>query len=158
MKEYIVDTKNQIAPVRFFCKSCGKELWTGMLEDKKQYLTIAEAEATCICSDCILAEHRFHELDAELEERGLPEFCASTDNVSGKTIFIRRGESGYYPGTTQKTADEINERMGITKAQVLAMQSGSMFGWHVPGADPKVYEDDPRYQKFLKEESNGRNS
>lgn len=85
----------------------------------------------------------------ELEARGLPEFCACTLNTTGQTIFVRRGESGYYPCTTQKTADEINERMGITRSQMLAMEAGSMFGWHVPGADPKIYETDPRFKKLL---------
>ena len=31
--------------------------------------------------------------------------------------------------------------MGVTKAQAAAMEAGSMFGWHVPGADPKNYDD-----------------
>jgi len=40
--------------VKFFCKGCGREIW-GMLEKyKKETLTIADAEATCFCSDCII--------------------------------------------------------------------------------------------------------
>ena len=37
-------------------------------------------------------------------------------------------------------ADRLNERMGVTPAQRLAMEIGSMAGWDVPGADPKNYE------------------
>ena len=39
--------------VRFFC-DCGKEIWDELPEYQKSTLTIAEAEASCICSDCIL--------------------------------------------------------------------------------------------------------
>lgn len=31
---------------------------------------------------------------------------------------------------------EMNRRAGVTPAQALAMEIGSMFGWEVPGADP----------------------
>lgn len=73
----------------------------------------------------------------------LPELCYAA--VTGEEVLciIRRGEQGYFHtdfciGKTDpvKFADEMNERLGVTKAQARAMLNGSMFGWHVPAADP----------------------
>lgn len=78
----------------------------------------------------------------------LPEFCYSTLPDTGAVIIIKQGESGYYPcdyttndrQKNRETADLINERLEITKAQEKAMRTGSMFGWAVPGAKPWNYE------------------
>lgn len=78
----------------------------------------------------------------------LPYECWSVLNTDpNQLIKIKAGESGYYPinnvpkhwlkdKTMQEYADELNESDGITKAQVQAMEIGSMFGWGCPGADP----------------------
>ena len=79
---------------------------------------------------------------------GLPELCFSALQTTGQLICIRRGESGYYPSEWEtgdkernvEEADRLNERMGVTPAQRMAMEIGSMAGWDVPGADPKNYE------------------
>jgi hypothetical protein len=79
---------------------------------------------------------------------GLPEMCFSVLVSTGDLICIRRGESGYCPSDwdtgdkarNQELADYNNERLGVTEAQRLAMECGSMHGWTVPGADPKAYE------------------
>ena len=79
---------------------------------------------------------------------GLPELCFSTLQTTGQLICIRRGESGYYPSEWEtgdkernvEEADRLNEKLGVTPAQRLAMEIGSMAGWDVPGADPKNYE------------------
>lgn len=64
---------------------------------------------------------------------------------------IKRGESGYYPSRrfdtpeeAQAMADEMNahEVPPVTKAQVQAMQAGSMMGWEIPAADPDMYRED----------------
>jgi hypothetical protein len=76
---------------------------------------------------------------------GLPEYCFARHNTTGKLIKIRRGVSGYYPfdhdlNVTDERVDELNEELGISKAQKEAMVIGSMFGWNVPGANPKMHE------------------
>jgi hypothetical protein len=36
---------------------------------------------------------------------------------------------------------EMNRELGVTRQQMEAMKVGSMFGWDVPGADPKSYDE-----------------
>ena len=83
----------------------------------------------------------------KLAER-LPELCFSTLPGTGALICIKRGESGYYPSDwntddpaqNRELADYNNDRLGVTQAQRLAMECGSMHGWDVPGADPSAYQ------------------
>jgi len=83
--------------------------------------------------------------DDELARRGLPPI-AYADNRGNRygdpapVVAIKRGEPGYYPIHSLLTADELNALEGVTPAQREAMLSGSMFGWHLKGADPKLHE------------------
>lgn len=76
---------------------------------------------------------------------GLPE-TAFVDNSWNKSsgappvIGIKRGHMGFWPISTDATADDLNESMGVSEAQREAMHFGSMFGWGSPGADPKHQE------------------
>lgn len=79
---------------------------------------------------------------------GLPEMCYSVLPSTGELICIKRGESGYYSSgsnvmnaeSNQNMANYLNEQLKVSVVQRQAMEAGSMFGWGVPGADPKNYE------------------
>jgi hypothetical protein len=80
---------------------------------------------------------------------GLPEACLTLLPSNGNLIYIERGQQGYHTSNwdtgdsaqNRCIADEYNQKRGITKAQEEAMLNGSMFGWDVPAADPKRYEN-----------------
>ena len=90
----------------------------------------------------------------------LPERCYSLLPGSKDVIIIRRNEMGYYktdiPTASKEDARAIvnlyNARLGVSKAQEEAMKIGSMFGWDVPGADPKNYD---RNEKPMKPKDRG---
>jgi len=79
----------------------------------------------------------------------LPELCYTVAIGEASLGIIKRGESGFYrsdylignqdPGTF---AAEMNAKLGVTQGDVSAMVAGSMFGWHCPGADPDMYNED----------------
>ncbi len=81
--------------------------------------------------------------------KNLPDECYGVLPSSGEIVIIKRGESGYYPtgqhGNSQKESvsivNERNEACGVSKAQAAAMLAGSLFGWNVPAADPKNYDE-----------------
>lgn len=91
----------------------------------------------------------------------LPDLCYSILPAGGDLIIIKLHETGYSlcdystadREANRRLADELNKRMGIGKAQEEAMLAGSIFGWHVPAADPSHYDDNgepiiqPKLQK-----------
>jgi hypothetical protein len=67
--------------------------------------------------------------------------------------IVKRGEPGYFKASVtvpdSMTRDhvkavvaDLNKSMGVTPAQAEAMLCGSMLGWHVPAADPDLYNED----------------
>jgi len=66
----------------------------------------------------------------------LPEICATRHDLTGEPIFVKRGEQGYWPAPAGTDPDKWNALQGITKAQENAMKAGSIFGFHIPLADP----------------------
>ena len=79
----------------------------------------------------------------------LPEQCYVYLPTSQEIGIVKKGEMGYYRSDLSPVygqdgkafVDELNQRGGVNKAQAAAMLAGSMFGWQVPGADPKNYDD-----------------
>lgn len=70
---------------------------------------------------------------------GLPKICYSKNEETATPILIVKGEKGYSPAPYIADVDAQNKSLGVTKAQEEAMKVGSMFGWNVPGADPKAH-------------------
>lgn len=80
----------------------------------------------------------------------LPPRCVSVEPFTGQLINLRRGVHGYWgsdwsrsddPQFNRQSADLINQRMGVTKAQEAAMLAGSMFRWESKLADPRYYDE-----------------
>lgn len=75
----------------------------------------------------------------------------TTEMVIG---IIHKGETGYYKTDLAecnkiKTAEEgealvreLNEKLGVSIKEQMAMKVGSMFGWNIPAADPNAWGDD----------------
>ena len=83
-------------------------------------------------------------LDKLAKDRGLPRYCYAYLPTTQEEIRIDIAESGYIPmGKNENDGNvkKMNRESGVTPAQAKAMQVGSMFGWDVPGADPKSYDD-----------------
>ena len=112
------------------------------IDEGELYVHLWNSDDWCILTE----EESFGPKFAE----GLPEMCFSVLPSTGELICIKRGESGYYPSDwssddreeNQEMADYNNERLGVTSAQRMAMETGSMHGWDVPGADPANYQEE----------------
>ena len=91
-----------------------------------------------------------HELPNEQEFKDkveLPQLCYSVNQTTGEIIILENGVSGYYPTIWPKGSreeneaivEDLNKKLGVSEAQVKAMEFGSLFGWDKPGANPMVY-------------------
>ena len=70
----------------------------------------------------------------------LPAFSFAINPSSKSPVLIHRGKMGYSAMPADIDVDEENEALGVSPAVAEAMLAGSMFGWHVPAADPCIYE------------------
>lgn len=94
-------------------------------------------------------------LQEQTNLKKLPEWCFAMHPKKHIIIRIDRGESGFsltiaedmpYISTKDyknvyEFIDHLNENIGVTPGQRQAMIFGSMFGWHLPMADPDVYDE-----------------
>ena len=79
----------------------------------------------------------------------LPEHCYVFVETSNEIGIVRKGRTGYYltdlatgnHDENRELVKELNEKAGLTPGQAAAMKAGSVFGWHVPAADPKSYDE-----------------
>lgn len=79
----------------------------------------------------------------------LPNDCLIYVESTNEVALIKKGVEGYFQ--TDYTVDDaeenknnvnmLNKSRKITPAQYEAMKAGSLFGWAVPAADPKNYDD-----------------
>ena len=90
----------------------------------------------------------------------LPGKCFSVLPSTGELIILAHGETGYtHSGmgiegkTIQEAADIANDTIGVTKAEEAAMLAGSLFGWEIPAADPRNYNEDGSPIKPAKKQS-----
>ena len=78
----------------------------------------------------------------------LPDFCFAKLPSTGEAIVIDRGDEGQYTKLKGNyDVDEENKKLGVTIPQREAMLAGSMFGWHVPGANPDNYDSEGNWIK-----------
>lgn len=87
------------------------------------------------------------------KDRGLPVYCYHYLPTTGEEIRIDFATSGYTPYRQLKSDRdiwEINRELGVTRAQAEAMKAGSMFGWNVPAADPKNYDENGKLKPLSK--------
>lgn len=59
--------------------------------------------------------------------------------------LVERGMHGYSPYKStggRAEAIRLNEAVGVTVPQMEAMVAGSLFGFHVPAANPAIYDAD----------------
>lgn len=85
-------------------------------------------------------------------DKNLPEMCFTLieSNPPGKYVgAIKRGEMGYFATTydvedlekARGLVEHLNtNKLGVTPAEVEAMQIGSMMGWDVPGAQLSAHK------------------
>jgi len=59
-----------------------------------------------------------------------------------KVVAVIHGQMGYRRIDVKSSPEDLNRAAGLTKAEVAAMLTGSMFGWGCKGADPKSYDED----------------
>ena len=92
------------------------------------------------------------QLESNLEK--LPEMCVILHPTENYPVILKRGEVGYWPAPgifkSKKAVDKYNEDHHVTPQQLRAMEVGSMFGFHVPGADPDLWVKDLESQAQLK--------
>lgn len=89
-------------------------------------------------------EHGQYGTEYDVEEDRfdrLPRVCAAFEFTEKKCILITRGEAGYTELPADFDVERFNKQRRINMSKVEAMLAGSIFGWHVPGADPKHYKE-----------------
>ncbi|AKQ08351.1 hypothetical protein PQE66_gp036 [Bacillus phage PBC2] len=79
----------------------------------------------------------------------LPDMCFGIKPSTGEVCVIMKGIDGYFISKdkidySNYNVDLMNEDIGVTKRQRIAMEIGATFGWHVPAVDIDMYDEDGR--------------
>lgn len=98
-------------------------------------------------------------MEVQRKAKNMPEFCHTRLRSTGEPIAIKYGVPGYIPlksltGSKKeidKRIAELNQYHGADKAQIAAMEAGSLFGWHIPAANPNMYDENGLPRKRKKE-------
>ncbi len=84
--------------------------------------------------------------DTLANARALPERCYGyMPSEPGEVVLVERGMRGYSPYKSTGGRDEairLNAAVGVSVQQMEAMVAGSLFGFHVPAANPAIYNAD----------------
>lgn len=79
----------------------------------------------------------------------LPDKSYSVLPSGNEIVIVKKGEPGYYRtdicGHDREEplpiVAEFNKSGGVSKAQAASLLGGSMFGWQMPAADPRSYDE-----------------
>lgn len=77
----------------------------------------------------------------------LPEKCWIKHPLKDELVMVTKGEMGYRPQRkdvmpyTTEHLDYLNQRLGVTKPQQIAMENGSLIGWEEPASDPDNWNE-----------------
>ena len=89
----------------------------------------------------------------------LPDHCLSVLPDSGELVilqqerpYIQSFDSDSSPETRREVVDELNEVMGVTKAQETAMLMGCLHGFDQPCAEPWQYEGPSEQREHSKQQ------
>jgi hypothetical protein len=82
----------------------------------------------------------------------LPDVCYAVmegNEIGNRIVALKRGETGYFKtdydipqldvGQLETVVNRLNALLEVSSQQKEAMLAGSMFGWHVKGADPDFH-------------------
>lgn len=76
-------------------------------------------------------------------------------STSENVVCFVRGERGFYPiccdiENAAAMVERMNKNYGATGAHVAAYHIGSLCGWHVPGANPVIYDENGNFKNLCK--------
>lgn len=83
-------------------------------------------------------------MEVQRKAKNMPVHCFTHLKSSVEPIRLTYGMNGYL--SAKDCVDDnlmvpINKYHGASKAQIAAMEAGAMRGWHIPEANPKMYDE-----------------
>ena len=111
------------------------------------------------CNFYLYAYRKEALMEVQRKAKNMPEFCNVCLRSTGEPIAIKYGVPGYIPlkrlagskAEIDKRIAELNQYYSADKAQIAAMEAGALFGWHIPAANPNMYDENGLPRKRKKE-------